>query len=588
MHLLLALAAIIYLIIGATAQDPLEQKIWSTVIFTLHGESTPYAYLEDQVLTPLGAHQLFRAGSTFRNRYVDPTRSMSYVIDGISRQRPNPDQIGVVSLPDQFISASAQAFMQGLYPPRGSTSANTSYVDEAAHMADGTIMNFPLSGYNYPEIYTPSRKDPNHIWISGNINCLMYTSSMEDYLLTEEYQRIQSESSSFYNRLYAYVLDGLFSRYSSVYSNALSISEYLSYRYNHVSIQGDRPALSDVRRARALADRLASATNSNRGRNGDPIGAVAGRTLARSVLSGLERNILADGDYSKMTLLFGTYEPMIAFYSLVQLVSRNRPDFSRISEFGSSIIFELYSLEADASSASYPSNTNDLMVRFLVRNGTDYSNPPIPYPLFGHGPGVIGVPYSEFEAEMKSIMVSSTREWCTICNSSSVFCPFYENRNRSSPSGVYSKSRLVAVGIISTVATIIFIGLVLFLFIQIASCMDGGGKRRTETGERDRRKLQSDPNLAVSGFSGVSVNRDGSMSVGTTEAWGSAASVDGPEGTGDSWEMMPQSEHSGYQLRTGGRGMGSVGGMSNDESQEDDDELQLLPHPKPVMVREHV
>src|SRR5690625_4990516 len=98
----------------------------------------------------------------------------------------------------------------------------------------------------------------------------MYTSSMEDYLLTEEYQRIESESSGFYNRLYAYVLDGFFSRYSSVYSNALSISEYLSYRYNHISIQGGRPALSDVRRARSLADLLASATNgdlSYRGRN---------------------------------------------------------------------------------------------------------------------------------------------------------------------------------------------------------------------------------------------------------------------------------------------------------------------------------
>lgn len=484
--------------------------------------------------------------------------------------------------------------MQGLYPPVGLL-GNTSYPDEPAQMADGTVMNFPLSGYQYPEINIPNTKDPNYIWISGHTNCPLYTSSREDYLLTEEYQRIEVETSSFYTRLYTYLLAGFFSRYGSVYSNALRISEYLNYIYTHETTQQNRPALSDVRRAGALADRLAYTMNGDlsvRGKNGDPIRTVAGRTLARSILSGFERNILTDGEYAKMTLFFGRYEPMMAFYSLVQLASRNRPNFYRIPDFGSSLIFELYSLESN-DSASYPSSRSDLMVRFLVRNGTDYSNSPIPYPLFGHGPGVIGVPYSEFEAEMKSIMISSPREWCTVCNSSNVFCPFYESQNRNGLSGVSSEcskgpvSPAIA-GLIGAVVTIVFLGLVataatLFLNYRV---FKSGKKRRSEIGFfRGGRKLPSDTNLAVSGYSGAHVNRDGDMSVGTTDAWGSETSVGDPDSTGDSWEMMPQSEHPGHPLRPNGRAMGRTG---RKHGEEDDDELQVIAHPKPVTVREHV
>ncbi|KAK2766883.1 hypothetical protein FQN54_006197 [Arachnomyces sp. PD_36] len=565
---------------GATAQEPLQQKIWSTVIWTLHGESTPYVYHEDRTLTPLGASQLFGAGAAFRNRYVNPPpmgSSSSYMVDGISRRKPLPTQISATSLPDQYVSASAQAFMQGLYPPLGSL-ANLSFPDESALMADGKILDFPLNGYQYPQIYTPNTKDPTYIWISGHTNCPAYTSSVEEYLSSGDYHQVESETSTFYNYLYTYALDGFFSSFSSVYSNALSIFEYLNYIYTHSPGRG--PALSDVDQARSFADLLAFNLNGDltaEGLNNDPIRAISGRTLARSVMSGLERNILTEGKMSKMTLLFGSFEPMIAFYSLVQLASISQPDFYRIPEFGSSLIFELFSLESDLS-APYPPSQSDLMVRFLFRNGTDPTNPPIPYPLFGHGPSTITIPYSEFEAEMSSIMISSSKAWCATCNSTNVFCPFYETPDCPTPNKGLKPAAAGAIG-----AGVTFIFCCIFPFSVLGLCYYRPGAHRGGPGLLSRgTKSPNDIELPERSPDGPA-DGDNDMSTGTTTSPGSpAGSINNTESHVDGFEMMPQNEHPHYPS-------GTIGlAIDREEDDRYDMENENLQYPRPVLTREYV
>src|SRR5436190_14616981 len=118
----LAVAFIGLQYIPAAAPTILQEQIWATVIFSQYGDRTPYILPQTYMLTPLGAQQLYSAGSGFRGRYISAGTSSSQngastLIDGISEFQLDTNQVTTESAADQFIVASAQAFMQGLYPP---------------------------------------------------------------------------------------------------------------------------------------------------------------------------------------------------------------------------------------------------------------------------------------------------------------------------------------------------------------------------------------------------------------------------------------------------------------------------------------
>ena len=122
--LAIAVAATILLTPTSYAQDTDEHKytVWSSVLFSRTGERTP-EILGDlpTTLTSLGAQQQYAAGSFFRERYISSFGSNNGVdsapIQGLSPNELNGEQLYVMALDQQWNVASAQAFMQGLYPP---------------------------------------------------------------------------------------------------------------------------------------------------------------------------------------------------------------------------------------------------------------------------------------------------------------------------------------------------------------------------------------------------------------------------------------------------------------------------------------
>ena len=66
------------------AQD--TETVWSSVLVTLYGDRVPLISPDLSILTPLGAQQLYSAGSLFRDRYLAPSLNASsdYIINGIS------------------------------------------------------------------------------------------------------------------------------------------------------------------------------------------------------------------------------------------------------------------------------------------------------------------------------------------------------------------------------------------------------------------------------------------------------------------------------------------------------------------------
>ena len=115
-------------------------------------------------LTPLGANQLFDAGSIIRSRYVSAPDNGSEIttaaiINGISVNAIDNSQLYILSTDDEYISSSALAFMQGLYPPR-----NAVVIDLESILGNSSLEQYPLNGYQYPNVGTVSSLDFNYIW----------------------------------------------------------------------------------------------------------------------------------------------------------------------------------------------------------------------------------------------------------------------------------------------------------------------------------------------------------------------------------------------------------------------------------------
>jgi hypothetical protein len=149
----------------ATFASAQNETVWSSVAYVLYGERTPLRTSIDPNLTPLGAQQLFSLGNVLRARWLDKSVTYPGITDfkgmqGISQNAIDNSQLDILSMSDEYVVASAQAFMQGLYPPKTST-----FLDmEDAVLANHTLVDFPLNGYQYPRVQTLSVVDPTSTW----------------------------------------------------------------------------------------------------------------------------------------------------------------------------------------------------------------------------------------------------------------------------------------------------------------------------------------------------------------------------------------------------------------------------------------
>ena len=106
---------------GVFAQDQ-QYTVWSSLVLTRTGERTPeYLGTDLTALTSLGATQAYAAGSFFRERYLLSAPTTNGVggapLYGLSPNLIDISDTYVNALDEQWTVTSAQAFIQGLYPP---------------------------------------------------------------------------------------------------------------------------------------------------------------------------------------------------------------------------------------------------------------------------------------------------------------------------------------------------------------------------------------------------------------------------------------------------------------------------------------
>lgn len=512
-----------------SAQD-LSQKVWAVFAYTLHGDSTPAALPQHETLTPYGASALYTAGSSFRDRYVASTAGDTKVRD-ISPDLLDSGDVLVFSTTQQPDVASAQAFMQGLYPPL-QQSENSTYPDSSTQLANGSVAIAPLGGYQYPRVLTYGLDDPMSIALNGQDQCPMHEIEVSEYESSDEFQELTQTTEAFYIDLYDEALSGVYDRSSATYKNAYEIAEYLDYEKIHNETLMFNLGDDDLVRARYFANKYLFATSGQTpGLESEsttkPVRTVAGRALGSQILQAFENNIQYLGIMGKMNLAFGSPEAAVSLASLMKLSARYGEFYPR-PELGGSFIFELYSLESD-DDPTYPDPSN-LFVRFLLHNGTDSSTGFTTYPLFGHGPSSIELPYNDFKMDLQQFSLQSVREWCLMCESPTLFCLGILGQSKQSngtgKNGGMSLQTAGGIGAAVTIAVFGFIAGIVFLATRFRKPKADRG------GFKGDRRMASDKDVSFKN----PVWGDGN---GTQESGRPAA---GGHGRLGSWEMKENEE----------------------------------------------
>lgn len=336
-------------------------------------------------------------------------------------------------------------------------------------------------------------------------------------------QQNRAESVELYNELSKTVFSGTepFEQSSSAdnfYDQAYDLWDYAAYQYNHNSTVHDGLGSEVLDRLGQLASNQQFDYNGNLSASGlqpgDMIRAIAGRTLAARVSAQL-RSQIAGGFPHKLSLMVGSFEPMLAFFALSQLSEGASPlRFRTIPEPGSAMVFELFSVSNDddenssssSSTQQYPAE-DDLWVRFLYRYGTNDSAPLVEYPIFGRGNSQSSMKWWDFRSQIAEIAVADLSEWCRLCSAPTLFCAGIQaneaNGNSSSSprySGNYSSmsSRMSPAvgGVIGTLVALAVVALA-----GLAAFFLGGLRVRRRRGERQDAGVQRSSSLG--GFKGA-------------------------------------------------------------------------------------
>lgn len=136
-------------------QPGCEYTVWSSVVLTRTGERTPEVLGRlPTTLTNRGATQAYQAGQFFRQRYIDSAyqehrnvtngaQEGGAPLYGLAPTIFDPLQIFAIALGQQYNLGTAQAFLQGLYPPwtpNDTHSSTPGGVDPLSILANGSYV----------------------------------------------------------------------------------------------------------------------------------------------------------------------------------------------------------------------------------------------------------------------------------------------------------------------------------------------------------------------------------------------------------------------------------------------------------------
>jgi len=401
------------------------ETVLGLYIFSRHGDrtakTTPPANLTD-----LGYKEVFDSGTWFREQYV--SSSAPRKIAGLNTDLVKLSQLAVSAPLDNVLVSSAQGFLQGLYPPVGSTLGSGT-------LRNGTVVQTPLDGYQIVPVQTVTSGvgSEDSAWLQGAGNCANAIVSSNNYYQSLQYMSFLNRTRDFYTSI-APTVNATFTPDQINFENAYTSQSTLSHlplfnppnTHHHLVFDllnvasihnasfpsSDLITNSTLDQLRTLADthEYNLAFNSS-----EPIRAISGATLGAQILQALNNTVATKGKLP-LNIQFGAYGSFQSLFGLANLTATN-PDFFGIPDYASSMTFELFTT---AAPTPFP-GPNDLSVRFLFHNGTTGNiSTPIAYPLFG-SPNV-EMSWTAFVAGMNAFAVGGQSQWCSACGNTTGVC----------------------------------------------------------------------------------------------------------------------------------------------------------------------
>lgn len=386
------------------------ETVLGVYIFSRHGDRTPKA-LAPTNLTSLGAEQAYTSGGYYRNRYVAADATSPIV--GLSRDTAALTQLTVTAPVDNVLQNSAQAFLQGLYPPAGDLSTE--------ELRNDSRITAPLGGYQYVPVNTVSgvsstTNPEDNPWLQGGSGCDNAVVSSNNYLASTEYDTAYKQSEDFYKSLLP-VINSTFEADEATFKNAYAIFDYVNVAtiHNQTVPASNLLTTGALRELKSLADvhEWNLAYNST-----DEIRAIAGATLAGQVVEALNDTI-AGRSKLPLHIQFGAYGIFSSFFGLAKLPAVSA-DFTGVVNYAASMAFELVTnATVGSGSDGYPS-ADDISVRFLFSNASAADEAPAVYPLFGQDKTLL--PWTDFVSEMNKFAIGDTPDWCRVCGVTTGAC----------------------------------------------------------------------------------------------------------------------------------------------------------------------
>jgi Histidine phosphatase superfamily (branch 2) len=395
------------------------EYVWGTVILNLFADRIPLLSENYSVITPTGQNQMYETGQFFRDRYISPSNVSSagnFTIQGISPDMLDLGQVNITTMGEVWIQQSAQAFMEGLYPPLN---------DTVTEQTGG-----PLNSFQNPLYYVASNLDPNYLYLNGSANCPAFDTSVSNWISTPEFQNEIDTYQQFMNSL-RHDLDPAL----NVFPNTPSWfgSSYLIWDWIQHQAMNNSAMAADAQGVRYVADAYMQGIYGNVSAD-NGIRAIGGYTLAADILGGLYAMVDYNSSYWPMNIYFTGPEPWISLGALMQLTSQAGSPWQGLPDPGSSLVFELFSSAATSQdnlagiNPEFPTLDN-LQVRVLFRNGTNSTSNLNMQGMFGQPTGN-GDPqamlFNDFSNNMSSIAAGDPATWCSACNAqNAIWCAYY-------------------------------------------------------------------------------------------------------------------------------------------------------------------
>ena len=200
------------------------ETVLGLYIFSRHGDRTTKAWPPTK-LTDLGYSEIFSSGTWFRENYINGTSP----INGIEPNNVKLSQISASSPLDTVLTPSAQGFLQGLYPPVGTTLGSQT-------LANGTVVVAPLNGYQLIpiQIVATGTGSEDQAWLQGSSNCANAEISSNEYYNSPEYKDLLRSTQAFYSSVLP-TINTTFNASQANFANAYSSK--ISHPTNHPPCQ---------------------------------------------------------------------------------------------------------------------------------------------------------------------------------------------------------------------------------------------------------------------------------------------------------------------------------------------------------------